>query len=114
MSENKEYIERGAVNEKLSAMRQAMVRIYGNGIGNLSANAVDAMQTNINAIPASDVEPVVRGEWKDGIDFDEQNVYMCSVCKEPYILESGTPKENKYNFCPNCGAHMMERSGSGE
>ena len=65
-------------------------------------------------IPAADVEPVVRGEWKDGIDFDEQNVYMCSVCKEPYILESGTPKENKYNFCPNCGAHMMERSGSGE
>ena len=92
-----EYIERGAAISAISS----------------SCSADDAYD-RVNDIPAADVEPVVRGEWKDGIDFDEQNVYMCSVCKEPYILESGTPKENKYNFCPNCGAHMMERSGSGE
>lgn len=38
-----------------------MVRIYGNGIGNLSANAVDAMQTNINAIPAANWTPCADG-----------------------------------------------------
>ena len=107
MSEKKEYIERGAVNEKLSAMRQAMVRIYGNGIGNLSANAVDAMQTNINAIPAADVEPVVRGEWKE---FDaDMNAYSCSACNEPQMFIEGNPEQNEYRFCPHCGAHMREK-----
>ena len=101
MSEKKEYIERGAALGKCTRVFRGSTMLV-------------ATRQDINAIPAADVEPVVRGEWKDGIDFDEQNVYMCSVCKEPYILESGTPKENKYNFCPNCGAHLMERSGSGE
>ena len=63
-------------------------------------------------IPAADVEPVVRGEWRE---FDaDMNAYVCSVCDEPYVLIDGTPEQNHYNYCPNCGAHMMERSGSGE
>ena len=107
-----EYIERGALSKFVRDVRKRLPK------DSKDFFTRDEMLLNFQQYvdwqPAADVEPVVRGEWKDGIDFDEQNVYMCSVCKEPYILESGTPKENKYNFCPNCGAHMMERSGSGE
>jgi len=111
VSEKKEYIERGALSKFVRDVRKRLPK------DSKDFFTRDEMLLNfqqyVELQPAADVEPVVRGEWKDGIDFDEQNVYMCSVCKEPYILESGTPKENKYNFCPNCGAHM-ERSGSGE
>lgn len=54
-------------------------------------------------IPAADVRPVARGEWEVksqkirgySIDF-----YKCSVC--------GNEPDDKYNFCPNCGADMRE------
>ena len=56
------------------------------------------------SIPAADVEPVVRARWQDG---------KCTNCDC-----FGFPRpdgSNEYTIrCPNCGAHMMERSGSGE
>lgn len=39
---------------------------------------------------------------------DEWIVYECSNCKEEWVLESGTPEENLYNYCPNCGAKIIE------
>ena len=55
------------------------------------------------------VEVPRRGKWKceDEYEYGE-NAWRCSVCGEPYILIEGTPKENLYNFCPNCGADMRE------
>ena len=61
----------------------------------------------LDEYPAADVEPVVRGEW---IEFDEDmNAYICSICREPYVLIDGTPEQNHYNYCPNCGSHMQEK-----
>ena len=37
---------------------------------------------------------------------DDEDTFECSVCKEPFTLICGTPKDNLYNFCPNCGADM--------
>lgn len=49
-----------------------------------------------------------KGKWIEHDD-DWANVYYeCSVCKEPFVLIDGTPTENLYNFCPNCGADMRE------
>lgn len=46
------------------------------------------------------------GKWIEHDD-DWANVYYeCSVCKEPFVLIDGTPADNLYNFCPNCGADM--------
>lgn len=62
----------------------------------------------LNAIPAADVEPVVRGEWKkvyENTTFGA--MYRCSTCGET------TFNVENYKYCPKCGAHM-ERSGSGE
>ena len=69
----------------------------------------------INAIPAADVEPVVRATWvekqiknynkyyPDG--FRCTSIYTCSNC--------GKKSKTKHARCLHCFAHM-ERSGSGE
>ena len=61
----------------------------------------------ITEAPAAEVVHIKQGEWFTGVVYiDEENVYMCSVCAEPFILLSGTPEDNKYNYCPHCGAKM--------
>lgn len=39
---------------------------------------------------------------------NNDDVWECSECHEAFYLELGTPKENKYNYCPNCGALMKD------
>ena len=34
------------------------------------------------------------------------NAWECSVCHEVIQLMEGNPQENKYNFCPTCGARL--------
>ena len=59
------------------------------------------------AIKALEQEPKT-GHWIEEEMFDGEVVYKCSKCGGLYWLERGTPKDNKYNFCPNCGARMAE------
>ncbi|MFA5423375.1 MAG: hypothetical protein WC374_05910 [Phycisphaerae bacterium] len=88
MSENKEYIGRGALFDKVSS---SYIEVYSDE---------DVLEL-ISNFPAADVEPVVRGEWKE-----DGALTVCSVC--------GEHKEFPHWICcPSCGAHM-ERSGSGE
>lgn len=50
-----------------------------------------------------------HAHWEQPSYFDEENgVFQCSNCKEKFVLISGSPKENKYNYCPTCGAKMDE------
>jgi DNA-directed RNA polymerase subunit RPC12/RpoP len=49
-----------------------------------------------------DVAQVRHGRWECG----EENSWFCSECDEEFYLEDGTPQENGYRFCPNCGAIM--------
>lgn len=60
----------------------------------------------INGIPAADVAPIRRGRWTDHSDEWDGGYYECSVCGEAFTFIEGTPKENLYNYCPNCGAKM--------
>lgn len=58
-------------------------------------------------------EPTVDTErhahWEQSSYFDEENnVYQCSSCKEEFVLISGSPKENGYEYCPHCGCKMDE------
>lgn len=68
----------------------------------------------IEAQPVVDVAPVRRGRWetKDGWDGDEY--YACSSCGAEFVLIDGTPSDNDYNYCPNCGAKMDGGTGKGE
>lgn len=61
----------------------------------------------IDAIPVADVEPVRRGKWICIGDIDEY-IFECSECHEIYCLNGGTPKEQQYNYCPNCGAKLCK------
>ena len=47
-----------------------------------------------------------KGKWIEQDDGWYGVYYECSVCKEPFTLIDGTPQDNLYNFCPNCGAEM--------
>ena len=63
-------------------------------------------------IPAADVVPVVHGRWEDSTDeWLGTDVYTCSKCRESYVLVEGTPKENLWHYCPNCGAKMGIKDG---
>jgi rubrerythrin len=39
---------------------------------------------------------------------ENHDVWECSECGHAQILIEGTPKENDYHYCPNCGAKMDE------
>lgn len=43
-------------------------------------------------------------QWNDGcIEY-----YECPYCKYALWLETGTPKENQFNYCPKCGKRIYE------
>lgn len=56
---------------------------------------------------APTIEPQRKtGKWIERDDGWDGVYYECSVCKEPFTLIDGTPSENLYNYCPNCGSDM--------
>lgn len=80
------------------------VREVIGGASDFAQDIRDAVQRMIDRQPTIEAAPVVHGSW---VEFDsEHSVWACSQCQEPYILMYGTPEDNKYNFCPNCGARM--------
>ena len=54
---------------------------------------------DIENAPTIEAEPVVHGRWIHDIN----NLYGCSECME---RETMSPKKLK-NYCPNCGAKMI-------
>ena len=89
-----EYIDRESIYKAL-----AMENPFG-------WNNDDLAELFRQAKPA-DVVPVVHGRWEDSTDeWFGTDVYTCSKCRESYVLVEGTPKENLWHYCPNCGAKM--------
>ena len=52
------------------------------------------------AINALEKQIPKRWEYEQS---DECDVFICPVCNERFLLDWGTPKDNDYNYCPNCG-----------
>lgn len=66
---------------------------------------LNEMRERLKRIPAAEVRPVVRGEWKEWWPGDcalimtgEEMLWACSECGSKY--------SEKQNYCPNCGADM--------
>lgn len=75
------------------------------GVGVIGA--FDAFADALQDTPTVDAAPVVHGRWEDSIDeWFGTDVYTCSKCRESYVLVEGTPKQNLWHYCPNCGAKM--------
>ncbi len=68
---------------------------------------------NDHFVNAADVVERKRGEWFEvELGWDDVH-YDCSVCGESFCLIDGTPTDNMYNFCPNCGADMRRGAEHG-
>lgn len=57
--------------------------------------------------------PSVQSEQKTGrwIETDDYDAWRCSECDEYFCLYEGTPQDNEYYYCPNCGAKMRMENG---
>lgn len=52
-----------------------------------------------------------HGRWIEQEAPNMDTYYDCSACGESFYLIEGTPVDNIYNYCPNCGAKMEENHG---
>ena len=106
----KEYIERGALHRKFW-FNDKLERIPETDIDGFPITIdLHTIKQAIRDIPAADVVEVVRGEWEmltaDLTDWNRETYVhwlKCSLC------EKAVPLRFKSNFCPHCGAHMVER-----
>ena len=46
-----------------------------------------------------------HGEWIEHFDGYE-TIYTCSQCKQDFVTIEGTPLDNMWNYCMNCGARI--------
>lgn len=51
------------------------------------------------------LEKQIPKKW-DYEQGDETDIYICPCCKDRFVLEWGTPKDNEYNYCPSCGQRL--------
>lgn len=68
---------------------------------------VEALESAINIlkhIPIADVTPVTHARWIDNGRGGYAHAYFCGNCG--WI--DGHPFEDRYKYCPNCGAKMDE------
>ena len=100
-----EYIEREALETALNHRLNFLMA--ENGEYDHYTSGFDEAVTRVEDFPSADVAPVRHGRWEYSTDeWFETDVYTCSKCRESYVLVEGTPKENLWNYCPNCGAKM--------
>lgn len=92
-----EYIEREAEYLKKTA-------VIDNVIDQLRHSKSEvAMRERLLNLEAADVRPVVRGRWK----MQGGGFVKCTSCMT-LMFNADTPHE--WNYCPNCGAAIMEES----
>lgn len=87
------YIDRDALVKKITEKFQAH---YGDTCYQFIHDFFRCVIRLINKAPAADVEEKVYGKWERR-GFDGHN---CSYC--------GALNDIDTNFCPNCGAQMVE------
>ena len=39
---------------------------------------------------------------------DDWIIYQCSNCKMDWVFEDDEPKDSEFNYCPKCGARIIE------
>ena len=91
-----DYIEREAA---LAALRKAH---------NPNTARMAISFAAVNSVPAADVRPVVRAHWTDRRTIEHDGEWYCTACGKEITIYMGADREDRYNFCPNCGADMRE------
>ena len=84
--------------------KDAVITVMENVVDGIANRRQSRYEKNADRwIPCSER---MRGKWETIEGLDGDVVYRCSKCGEEYVLIDGTPKENGYHFCPNCGSDM--------
>lgn len=84
-------------------------------LGETSDQRIDALkllmvlcvEQTLSDAPTIDAKPVRHGYWKASHDYPFY--YTCSECENCFIDEAWT-YNGKWNYCPNCGAKMDEKT----
>jgi DNA-directed RNA polymerase subunit RPC12/RpoP len=74
----------------------------------IRAKIEDIDLTEADNTKTIDSAPVAHAHWvpDESETGEDSNTYKCSACGQIQILIDGTPKENGWAYCPNCGAKM--------
>lgn len=100
-----EYISREALIEMINGNeRPENERIdigYNEALNDIKQLLVNDIKQLLVDMPATDVQPVKRGEWEKK---SSVGVFRCSLCQHIFML--GADEIDEYHFCPNCGADM--------
>lgn len=54
------------------------------------------------------IQTIKTGHWIEKDGFDGDVYYDCSECGESWATIEGTPWDNEWDYCPSCGAKMVE------
>lgn len=102
----KEYIERKDLINNRPPQRnpnQTGKEEYNKGYN----DGIKAVLSCIEIQPSADVAPVRHGHWIAQENWTTDDYYYtCSICKEDFYMIVGTPSDNNYKYCPNCGAKL--------
>lgn len=60
----------------------------------------------IESLPAADVRPVVKAHWTDHRTIEHDGEWYCSACGKEITIYMGPDRDDRYSYCPNCGADM--------
>ena len=90
-------------DERLKWLKQIEKDIYVCSLDSTFAD--DAKSCAIHSV-IEELENQKTGHWIEKDGYDGDTYYDCSECGESFCLIEGTPTDNLYNYCPNCGAKM--------
>ena len=96
----KEYIEREAAYKACEAYFSG-VCVYDVS----ESEVINDFEKVIDAVPTADVAPVKHGHFRR-LTFSGDTI-ICSECKMAYNIFETNGAEN-FNFCPHCGAKIMD------
>ena len=71
---------------------------------------VEVIDEYIGELPSVNPQEQKTGHWIEKDGFDGDVYYDCSECGESWTTIEGTPWDNEWNYCPNCGCRMVEGS----
>ena len=101
-----DLIGRQAILKHIEKVRQGALMMDDIRGASIIMNGMDLCEKAVMNQPSAHPERK-NGHWiyyNDGND----EYYECSACGDAFALVEGNPKENDYNFCPNCGARMED------
>lgn len=99
MTDRKEYIERGALIQKIA---DKFRNHYSDSCYQFVHDFFRCVMKQINNAPTinpDDIRPQGRWHYTTMGGIVSLNGYCCSLCHEQFFCKP-------YNYCPNCGAKM--------